>query len=67
MDDAEEVRRLARVRVLCEGALELDARERAGWLSRMCADEPELAREVRDLLERIEHGGVLAQLLRELR
>jgi hypothetical protein len=49
-----------RVEGLCQGALELDASERAGFLEHACGHDGELRREVESLLaheKRAEQGG----------
>ena len=67
MTEFEHVRHFARIRTLCEGALELPEEQRAGWLGRMCEGDPELIAETEGLLRRIAEGGVLADILDELR
>jgi hypothetical protein len=59
---AENVRRFARLRTLCEGALELPEIQRTDWIGRMCEGDEELIAEVDELLRRVDEGGTLAQL-----
>jgi len=57
----EEVRRFARLRTLCEGALELPEDQRPGWIGRMCEGDEELIAEVEEILRRVDEGGTLAE------
>jgi len=59
---AEDVRRFARLRTLCEGALELPEEQRSDWIARMCEGDEELIADVDELLRRIDEGGTLAEL-----
>jgi len=59
---AENVRRFARLRTLCEGALELPETQRTDWIGRMCEGDEELIAEVEELLRRVDEGGTLAEL-----
>ena len=52
MNDVERVRQFARLRALCEGALELDPEERTAWLRRLAEGDAELFAQVEELLRR---------------
>lgn len=53
--DSERVRRFMRLRTLVEGAVEVPAAEREGWLERTCEDE-DLLREAFALLRLMGEG-----------
>lgn len=60
---ADSIRRFARLRTICEGALELPEVQRGDWVHHMCDGDTELLAEVEEILRRIDEGGVLANLI----
>ena len=60
---ADNIRRFARLRTICEGAMELSEVQRDDWVRHMCDGDTELLAEVEEILRRIDEGGVLANLI----